>query len=141
MKALAAEYRKKMREEEQRKADEELLKTLPIREWTELRQLMRVKMVALNTHLQDAVLSWDTDESNRVLITRQTDGRTLKGEFDEAASSLHFECAPAAVDLSYVIEVRNRAAVYVQTDAQATRKPSLSREEITFNLLRDFLIN
>jgi len=123
-----------------RKAEEERLRTLPLQEWTEFRQLMRVKMVAFNTHMQEAILSWDTEEPNLIVITRKSDGRELTGKFDEAASSLRIECTPAEIDLSCEIAVEGQAPVYLQTDGQPTRNSSLTRDGITNDLFRDFLI-
>jgi len=141
MKALAVEYRKKLRDEEQRKAEEEKLRTLPIREWGEFRQLMRVKMVAFNRHMQEAILTWDTEVSNEILITRKNDGRMLKGKFDEVASSVQIKCAEAQVDFTCSIVVQAQAPVYLLPDGQLTQKSSLTRDGITNSLLRDFVIN
>ena len=141
MKALAAEYRKKLQDEEQRKAEEERLKTLPLQEWNELRQMMRVKMVAFNSHMQEVILSWDSDDADQVLITRKSDGRALAGSFDESEYSLHFECVPAQIDLQCVIGVQAKEAVYLPNNGHADKKLSLTRDGITTNLLRELLIN
>jgi hypothetical protein len=141
MKALAAEYKKKLREEEERKAEEERLKTLPLQEWGEFRQLMRAKMVSFNTHMQEVTLTWDSDESNQVVITRKNDERALTGAFDESATSMHFECAAAQIDFRCVIAVQMQAAAYLQADGEQKNGTLLTRDGITNNLFRDFLIN
>ena len=141
MKALAVEYRKKLQEEAERKAEEERLRTLPLQEWSEFRQMMRVKMASFNTHMQEVTLTWDSDESNQVVITRKSDERALTGTFDESASSMHVECAAAQIDFRCVITVQAQAAVYLQEDEQPANKSPLSRDGLTNNLFRDFLFN
>ena len=141
MKTLAAEYRKKLREEAERKAEEERLRTLPLQEWSEFRQLMRAKMASFNTHMQEVTLSWDSEESNQLLITRKSDERALTGTFDESASSMHVECAAAQIDFKCVIAVQSQVAVYSQADEQPANKSPLTRDGLTNNLFRDFLFN
>jgi hypothetical protein len=141
MKALALEYRKKLQEESERKAQEERLRTLPLQEWSEFRQLMRVKMASFNSHMQEVTLTWDGDESNQVVITRKSDERALTGTFDESASSMHVECAAAQIDFRCVIAVQSQVAVYLQADEQPTDKAPLTRDALTNHLFRDFLFN
>ena len=141
MKALATEYRKKLQAEAERKAEEERLRTLPLQEWSEFRQLMRVKMASFNTHMQEVTLTWDSDEPNQVVITRKSDQRALTGTFDESSSSMHVECAAAQIDFRCVIAVQSKVAVYLQADEQTTDTSSLTRDGLTNNLFRDFLFN
>ena len=141
MKALALEYRKKLQEESERKAQEERLRTLPLQEWSEFRQLMRVKMAAFNTHMQEVTLTWDSDEPNQIVITRKSDERALTGTFDPSASSMHVECAAAQIDFRCVIAVESQVAVYLRTDEGPTYMAPVTRDGLTNSLFRDFLFN
>jgi hypothetical protein len=141
MKALAAEYRQKLRDEAERKAEEERLRTLPLQEWSEFRQLMRAKMASFNSHMQEVTLTWDCDEPDQIVITRKSDERALTGKFDESTASMHVKCAAAQIDFKCVIAVQSQVAVYLQANEQITNNILLNRDGLTNNFFRDFLFN
>lgn len=141
MKALAVEYRHKLREEAERKAEEERLKTLPLHEWSEFRQLMNAKMAAFNTHMQEVTLTWDSEDANKIVMTRKSDARKLTGAFDQPSSSMHIQCAEAKIDFNCMITVQSQTAIYVQAAENSFNAAPITRDGLTNNLLRDFLFN
>jgi|CZKZ01.1.fsa_nt_gi hypothetical protein len=141
MKSLAGEYQQKLQNDVRIRAEAELLKSMGPQAWADLRKLIKAKVMEFNTEMKSESLSWDSLESNQVSIRNATSGRKLLGGYDDAASTIHFKCPSAKIDLACVILMQGGEAVFQQTNTPNGIPVVLSKEEIASGLLRQFLLN
>ncbi|HZL51471.1 MAG TPA: hypothetical protein VFC37_11045 [Terracidiphilus sp.] len=136
MKSLAAEYKQKLQDDSANNP----IKEFGPKAWASFRQLMKSKSEQFNAEMQSEVLTWLSPYADRIVLTRDSDGRSLVGIYDEAASTVSFVCEGASIDLTYSLTMRSGNAVFMYLHpTNGTQLPALA-EDIASGLMRDFLL-
>ncbi len=109
--------------------------------WANLRELFKGNVQAFNQIMQQQYLSWDSVNSDEVRIRHVHDDKTLIGEYDDASMRFHFVCPQAEIDLACTVEIQGEREVFLQNNVPVEFPVLLSPYEITYDLLRSFLLN